>query len=376
MIAQGVAAYTGFRNRDCGNFLVNIATDATRYMPITDGTLNLALKHLSDTAQFITDTRRWTSPNSQGYRDFSETDLVNILTSIDAVIENLPPSVDSSAPSEDAPIPFEVGHLPDHLEQLASDVGSGQTVQFVATLTMRIRMMLADRRLGPIVAPESQLTFEQWLPNYIGDDGAKNGQIAILDLSLVPTDVLHVVIAVVARIVFEATQRYRKLNNKELPTVLVLEEAHTFIQRSTSDESAIPTPAQMCRYTFERIAREGRKFGLGLVLSSQRPSELSPTVLAQCNTFLLHRIVNDRDQELVSKLVPDNLGGLLKELPSLPARQAILLGWATPVPVLVEIKELPKEHRPQSADPKFWDVWTGKEERPINWEKIAQEWTS
>lgn len=76
------------------------------------------------------------------------------------------------------------------------------------------------------------------------------------------------------------------------------------------------------------MAREGRKFGLGLVLSSQRPSELSPTVLSQCNTFLLHRIVNDRDQELAARLIPDNLGDFLQETSSLPTGEAILLGWA------------------------------------------------
>jgi DNA helicase HerA-like ATPase len=131
----------------------------------------------------------------------------------------------------------------------------------------------------------------------------------------------------------------------------------------------------MCRHTFERIAREGRKFGLGLVLSSQRPSELSPTTLAQCNTFLLHRIVNDKDQELIAKLVPDDLRGLLRELPSLPTRLAILLGWATPVPILVELNELAKEHRPRSADPRFWGVWTGVEPRKIDWKKLVDDWT-
>jgi DNA helicase HerA-like ATPase len=236
--------------------------------------------------------------------------------------------------------------------------------------------MLADRRLGPVVNPGEQvISFEQWLESYIGKDKAENGELAIIDLSLVPSDVLHIVIAVVARIVFEATQRYRKLNDEELPTVLVLEEAHIFVKKASDEESDTPAPSQMCRQTFERIAREGRKFGLGLVLASQRPSELSPTVLAQCNIFLLHRIVNDRDQELVGKLVPDNLGGLLKELPSLPSRQAILLGWAATVPTLVEITELPEDHRPRSSDPEFWNVWTGKKERPINWREIADDWT-
>jgi DNA helicase HerA-like ATPase len=112
-----------------------------------------------------------------------------------------------------------------------------------------------------------------------------------------------------------------------------------------------------------------------MVLSSQRPFELSPTVLAQCNTFLLHRIVNDSDQDLVGRLVPDNVGGLLRDLPSLPSRQAILLGWATPIPVLVEMTELPESQRPQSADPDFWEVWTLASDRPVEWGPIAKEWS-
>jgi hypothetical protein len=97
------------------------------------------------------------------------------------------------------------------------------------------------------------------------------------------------------------------------------------VKRGRDADADTPTAAEMCRQTFERIAREGRKFGLGLVLSSQRPSELSPTVLAQCNTFLLHRIVNDRDQELVGKLVPDNLGGLAYTVKRVLYEQELLL---------------------------------------------------
>jgi len=121
-----------------------------------------------------------------------------------------------------------------------------------------------------------------------------------------------------------------------------------------------------------------------LVLSSQRPSELSPTVLSQCNSFLLHRLSNDRDQEIVKKLVPDNLKGLLRDLPSLPSQNAILLGWASELPLLLKMDYLPKEHQPLSDDPDFWNVWTGKGkdqdgedikiDRPVNWEEIAKEW--
>jgi DNA helicase HerA-like ATPase len=171
----------------------------------------------------------------------------------------------------------------------------------------------------------------------------------------------------------EALQQVRRTYGEELPTVLVLEEAHTFVSsRATSVE--IPTTADLCRETFERISREGRKFGLGLVVSSQRPTELSQTVLSQCNTFILHRLVNDRDQDLVGRMIPDSLGDLVNELPSLPSRQAILLGWATPVPTLVEFAELPPEQRPSSSDPHFWATWTYENKVGFDWAGTAARW--
>ncbi len=103
-------------------------------------------------------------------------------------------------------------------------------------------------------------------------------------------------------------------------------------------------------------------------------------MLSQCNSFLLHRISNDRDQELVNRLVPDNLRGLLRELPSLPSQTAILLGWASELPVLLRMDDLPESQRPHSSDPDFWDVWTGQcsdgsqVERHTDWKAVAADW--
>ena len=213
-----------------------------------------------------------------------------------------------------------------------------------------MRFLVADERLKTVVNPAEEISLENWLNEFIGKDKADNGQIAIIDLSLIPSVVVHIIIAVFSRLVFEAIQCFRRMNHKELPTVLILEEAHTFIRDNRFDGTRY---SQLCQDLFERIAREGRKFGLSLVLSSQRPSELSPTVLSQCNTFLLHRIVNDKDQDLVRRLVPDNIGALLKELPVLPTRKAIILGWASPIPILVEMRELEEKYRPHSNDPEF-----------------------
>ena len=244
----------------------------------------------------------------------------------------------------------------------------------IETLLLRIRSLLADTRMKPIMEDAIDIKLHEWLSQYIGTDKSEGGCVAVIDLSLVPSDVVHVITAVIARMIFEALQRHMRLKNVSLPTVLVMEEAHTFVKRNTIENAENRDVAAICCQIFERIAREGRKFGLGLVLSSQRPSELSPTVLSQCNSFLLHRITNDRDQDLVQRLVPDNLRGLLRELPSLPSQNAVLLGWASELPVLVRMDDVPAIHQPRSDDPEFWDVWTGEKERRIFWKDIAHDW--
>ena len=309
---------------------------------------------------------------STGYNDFSASSIESISEKIEKFLVGIGGIVYQRGPGEDTPLPFDGALFADHLEELANQQTNPQFFDF---LIMRIRTMLADTRMKSIISDKKAVTLEQWLTNYIGGNQADNGSLTIIDLSLVPSEIIHIVTAVIARMIFEALQRYRKLNkeHKILPTVLVMEEAHTFARRYKVDAEN-QDAASVCCQVFERIAREGRKFGLGLVVSSQRSSELSPTVLSQCNTFLLHRISNDRDQDLVHRFVPDNLKGLLRELPSLPSQNAILLGWASELPVLIRMNDLPKEQQPLSDDPDFWDVWTGKETRDVNWEDIAKDW--
>lgn len=315
------------------------------------------------------------------YRAFEEIDIQAIITALESSVATVGGILLQEGPDEDVPIAFDGSQLPDHLEILAEQESASQFVDF---LVSRIRTLLSDIRMRSIISNPDGISLDDWLISNLGDSQASNGSVTVIDLSLVPAEVVHIVTAVIARMTLEALQRYRKLNaGKTLPTVLVMEEAHTFIRRY-SDDPESQNSAAICCQVFEKIAREGRKFGLGLVLSSQRPSELSPTVLSQCNSYLLHRISNDRDQELVHKLVPDNLRGLLRDLPSLPARHAILLGWASELPVLVQMKNLPREHRPKSDDPDFWAVWSGEDldkdseegaiERTVDWQAIAADW--
>ncbi|WP_182865607.1 ATP-binding protein [Rhodopirellula sp. JC639] len=310
------------------------------------------------------------------YKPFAEEAISLVVGAMNNALDCLGGLLYEDGPDEDMPIHFKGTELADHLQLLAAQENASQFIDF---LVSRIRAFLSDSRCNSIVEGDHSPTLQQWLETYVGSDSEDKSPISILDLSLVPTEIVHVVIAVCSRMIFESLQRYRKIHKKALPTVLVMEEAHTFIKRYKDDVDNHDA-AKVCCQVFERIAREGRKFGLGLVLSSQRPSELSQTVLSQCNTFLMHRISNDRDQELVKKLVPDNLRGLLRELPSLPSQHAIMLGWATELPLLVRIDDLKKEQQPHSDDPDFWDVWTGRNtegksvERPANWTDVVRDW--
>lgn len=307
---------------------------------------------------------------------FTNKEVEKVCSAIEDVLTTMGGVIYQEGPDEDVPLPFYGTDLADHLEILAEQENVSQYLDF---LVARMRTFLSDPKMKAVIAETEGVTLEKWLKDYIGTHNAADGCLSVIDLSLVPTEVVHVVTAVIARMVFEALQRYLKLNGVTLPTVLVMEEAHTFIKRYKEDFENQDAAAVCCQ-VFERIAREGRKFGLALVLSSQRPSELSPTALSQCNTFLLHRISNDRDQELVRHLVPDNLRGLLRELPSLPSQSAILLGWASELPILVRMNDLPKSKQPRSDDPEFWGVWVGKDEdgkpvsRSTDWEGIARDW--
>ena len=337
---------------------------------------------LIDTLQSLIEAHRTVRPGKDGrtYKDYTIyttdelDDLINTMRQAHTAMGGK--SADPLPKNEDVPVQFSGKVFVDFLEMLAQETGNEQYVEF---LLARIRTMLADTRMSSIIGDDDEVTLEKWLGDYIGRAPEDDKCVTVIDLSLVPAEIMHLVTSVISRMCFEFLQRYRKLYTKTLPTVLVMEEAHTFVKRYRED-SEYPNVSSICCQAFEKIAREGRKFGMGLVLSSQRPSELSPTVLSQCNTFLLHRISNDRDQDLVHKLVPDNLKGLLRELPSLPSQNAILLGWASELPVMVRMNDLPKDKQPQSADPDYWDVWTGKNpagnpvERDPNWKAVANDW--
>jgi hypothetical protein len=200
--------------------------------------------------------------------------------------------------------------------------------------------------------------------------GAPRFNVVIIDLSLLASEVLENVTAFIGRLIHEFLQRLSDpvsgIGRSEYPVVLILEEAQNYIREcKLTDEDSIS------KFVFERIAREGRKYGLGLVLSSQRPSELSKTVLSQCNNFIVHRMQNPEDLRYFREIVPGIFGQLLDQLPALAPQCALVLGECVKAPVLVEMREaIPL---PKSKNPKFYRSWIQDEKQP-DFEAICKKW--
>jgi len=364
-------------NSDCLSALNNVLAACASFAADPDAGIATATSELQVRLSQILDKRRGAGAYlwAYGAAQLDHPECADLIPLFDQVISALGvPEFLGEAFTIDTPIPFDPVNLLELLPLLAADSGP-EVVGWVAPLVERLRIALADERLISVSGWQPDEDIEAWLKTYISD-GSKS-QITVLDLSLVPSHVLHLVAAVLARILLEALERqFRDQANQQVPTLLVVDEAHALIRRhigALDEDQAVPM-ARLCRESFERIAREGRKFGLSLIVSSQRPSELSETVLSQCNTFLVHRIVNDHDQALVRRLVPDSLGALTDELPALPAQTALLVGWAIDIPTTVRIHDLARRYRPRSADPDFCGAWHGTGHGVADWSSVAARW--
>lgn len=191
-------------------------------------------------------------------------------------------------------------------------------------------------------------------------------QITIIDMSLLPYEVLETITGLIGRLILDFSSRLNPRGS--FPLVIVLEEAQNYIPEvNRKDRTSIS------KRVFERIAREGRKYGISLVVSSQRPSELSKTVLSQCNSFLIHRLQNPDDQKYVRQLVSAANEDILSQLPILPQQHAIIMGDAVRTPVQVRMTDVyPK---PNSDNPKFIEKWLLDYEKNVpDYISIAKEW--
>jgi DNA helicase HerA-like ATPase len=181
-------------------------------------------------------------------------------------------------------------------------------------------------------------------------DAGKSSQVTIIDMSLLSFEVLETITGLIGRLILEFQSRFKANERGLMPVAIILEEAQNYIpEHDRKDKTSIS------KKVFERIAREGRKYGLSLIVSSQRPFELSKTVLSQCNSFIVHRLQNPDDQKYVRQLVSAANEDILQQLPILPQQNAIIMGDCVRTPVQMRVNNA--RPSPNSANPKFIENW-------------------
>lgn len=271
----------------------------------------------------------------------------------------------------DSPVPFDLDFLMSKLneinvEMVAGARGEKQGDFFgkLARMISRLENKISDRRLGFMFNGGVDVLDFTWLEKFITavlgstDENGRAG-IKIINFSEVPSDVLPLIVSLVARVTFSVQQ----WTPSELrhPIALLCDEAHLYMPQRNIADSADDISLDI----FERIAKEGRKYGVSLVVISQRPSEVNKTMLSQCSNFVSMRLTNAEDQGVIKRLLPDSLGGFSDILPTLDTGEALVVGDASLLPSRIRIDE-PK-NKPNSGTVNFWDEW----QKPVKDKRLS-----
>ncbi|HHT9138770.1 MAG TPA: ATP-binding protein [Candidatus Wunengus sp. YC60] len=267
----------------------------------------------------------------------------------------------------DSPVPFSMDALLDELNRLNVEMVPGARSEKQGDFYGKLSRMIArlenkrtDRRLGFLFQSPRESGQLSWLDDLsrillagTSQQLDKKGGIKIIDFSEVPSDILPLIVSLIGRLSFSLQQWM--IPEKRHPIALFCDEAHLYIPERAEGDAANEVSIRI----FEKIAKEGRKYGVGLVVISQRPSEVNHTVLSQCNNLVTMRLTNAEDQSVIRRLLPDSLGGFSDVLPILDTGEALVVGDASLLPSRVRIQE-PKA-KPNSGTVDFWDKWLERE---------------
>lgn len=287
----------------------------------------------------------------------------------------------------DSPVPFDLSAVIDRLDFLDTErvegakkdtTKAGDFNGKLSRLIARFKSKQMDRRLGFLFQPDPECMQMDWLAKVthrlIGGRGAQpdaKGGIKIVDFSEVPSDILPLMVSLLARLIFTVTQ-WTEAENRH-PVALFCDEAHLYIPERARADSVDDISVGI----FERIAKEGRKYGVGLVVISQRPAEVNRTVLSQCNNVIAMRLTNGDDQSVIKRLLPDSLGGFGDLLPVLDIGEALVVGDASLLPTRVRVAE--PRCKPDSATVQFWSRWgegkpvSGAEQAVHSWRRQSMQ---
>jgi uncharacterized protein len=257
------------------------------------------------------------------------------------------PNVPDTFITVDTPIPFSARELIRLIDEQMGKLDKAQPVGPYRWLRGRIDSLRADSRYAFMFGGIAMRDNMAEIISRIFRVPVNGKPITTVDLSGVPSEVLNVVVSVLTRMTFD----FALWSRGSVPILLVCEEAHRYAPADTN-AGFEPTKDALAR-----IAKEGRKYGVSLAIVTQRPSEIDPTILSQCNSLIAFRVTSIKDQDIIRGIVTDNAFGLLDFLPSLGNGEAIIAGEAVTVPQRVRLDLLPLERRPRSATKSFSEVW-------------------
>ncbi|WP_395517071.1 ATP-binding protein [Pseudorhizobium flavum] len=274
------------------------------------------------------------------------------------------------AKSADSPRFVAVAEFRDpRLVDRTTDQESGKKIdQYLTTLKLRLRTRLDDRRWQSLFSYEKQgiSSFQGWMEK-LGVGKRTGPRVSVLDFSMLASEVLPFACTLLGRLLLEAREMLRPDTRSQYPWVLVLEEAHNYARPAGKVEDR---GQALSRRAFERVAKEGRKFGLSLIVASQRPSEISPTIISQCANFFSHRLQNPDDIDHFRRIIPKQAQRMLDQVTVLAAGEAIVFGSALHVPVRVQIR-LPKRE-PWSATAAPYIDWAKGDAFPLA--EVVESW--
>ena len=259
----------------------------------------------------------------------------------------------------DSPIPYNISELINALKIKDTEMVPGSTrprqgdyFGKLSRFIQRLENKIVDKRLNFMFSSERVLLeydYMEKLCDMLLAPTSKGGGVKIIDFSEVPSDVLPLIVSLIARVIFSVQQWMdRKVIN---PIALFCDEAHLYIPEKARYGVEVSSLS-----SFERVAKEGRKYGVSLVVITQRPSEVNRTVLSQANNFIAMRLTNVDDQNVIKRLLPDNLGNYADILPILDVGEAIVVGDASLLPSRIVVDE--PNNKPNSATVEFWDEWS------------------
>jgi DNA helicase HerA-like ATPase len=276
----------------------------------------------------------------------------------------------------DKPIPFLLSEFIKHVDKvqgrkagkLENLTPSDSNRQKIESILKKLKVLRSNPQLGFLLEEFSSSSpkLEIILGQFVGENCDKN--LRIIDISGLPNEVAGPLTALIARLLFQYKLWQTREEREKDPLLFICEEAHRYVPNH--GEAQYKEAQEAVR----RIAKEGRKYGVGLMLVSQRPSDVEATVLSQCNSWIILRLTNSTDQEHVSKFLPDSLVGLTKMLPSLTRREAIFVGEAAALPSRIRINKLTIDQLPDSNDISFVKGWVNEPTKTAELKNISDRW--